>query len=453
MALAFGLLLCSAARAQQVAGDPGLQETLRALEARVEALTERIAELEGERDAARAGNATPQVLTAPAAPSDTNTERHPQDATSVPGTVAIGPGVPAWPVASGGQTARVTLSGQLNRALLWGDDGLTSKLRNVDNNQSSTRLRIFAVGQLDANTFVGGQVETELRSNSSARIHLQDDGPNSSESSTFTERQIEAIVYSKVYGRLRIGQGSTASDESTQADLADTGIIGGVQVSDFDGGFQFRTRDSNQAGPAVGSVFNYFAGLGRDDRIRYDTPSWRGFSFAASAVDGGAWDMALRYAGQTGRVRLIAALAYADATSRDNPLPAVTALDSRQISGSLSLLVRPLGLSVTVAAGTRDVDYMDSNGADLDPGLWYGKLGWQGRLVEFGATALSLDFAQNRSLSFDGDVARAYGFQAVQHIDRIGTDLYFGFRHQTLDRRGAQFEPLNAFMSGMRVRF
>jgi hypothetical protein len=235
--------------------------------------------------------------------------------------------------------------------------------------------------------------------------------------------------------------------------LADTGIIGGVQVSDFDGGFQFRSKGDDAAGPAVSSVFNYFAGLGRDDRIRYDTPSWRGLSVAASAVDGGAWDAAIRYAGQTEQVRLIAALAYADATSRDNPLPAVTALGSRQFSGSLSLLVRPLGLSMTLAAGTRDVNYTDSNGAQLDPSLWYGKIGWQGRLLEFGDSALSVDFAQNKSLSLHGDVARAWGFQAVQHIDRIGTDLYLGYRHQTLDRRGTQFEPLDVFMSGMRVRF
>jgi len=94
-------------------------------------------------------------------------------------------------------------------------------------------------------------------------------------------------------------------------------------------------RIRGDPGPAVTNVFNYFSGLGRDDRIRYDAPSWHGITPSVSAADGGAWDIALRHAGESDNFRVVGALAYADATSRDDPLPAVTPLDSKQLSGSL----------------------------------------------------------------------------------------------------------------------
>ena len=448
------LLIAIPVRAAESTDDNAeLLQAVRALEERIEAMSRRIVDLEAERNAARQDAANAGKLKAPAAPSDTNSARNPQDATSLPGTVAIGPSAPAWPVASGGETARVTLSGQINRALLYGDDGEISKVRNVDNNNSSTRLRIFAMGEINPDTFVGGQIETEIRSNSSASVSLLADGSNSAASTSFTERQIEFILFSRRYGRLRLGQGSTASDESTQADLSDTALAGYVQVSDFNGGFQFRETNTGDPGPAVTNVFNYFSGLGRDDRIRYDAPSWHGITPSVSAADGGAWDIALRHAGESDNFRVVGALAYADATSRDDPLPAVTPLDSKQLSGSLAMLYRPLGLSLSLAAGKRDTDFTDSQGNPMHPRLRYAKLGWQHRFFSVGNTAFSIDFAQNKSLALAGDVARASGFQAVQHFDRIGTDLFFGYRDERLDREGMSFQPLRAVMSGLRVRF
>jgi len=90
------------------------------------------------------------------------------------------------------------------------------------------------------------------------------------------------------------------------------------------------------------------------------------------------------------------------------------------------MLYRPLGLSLSLAAGKRDTDFTDSQGNPMHPRLRYAKLGWQHRFFSVGNTAFSIDFAQNKSLALAGDVARALRFQAVQHFDRIGTDLFFG---------------------------
>jgi hypothetical protein len=59
-----------------------------------------------------------------------------------PGVPGASPKTPAAAMASGGNRVMLALSGQVDRALLWGDDGRNSNLRNVDNNNSSTRFRI-----------------------------------------------------------------------------------------------------------------------------------------------------------------------------------------------------------------------------------------------------------------------------------------------------------------------
>src|SRR5205823_12420333 len=86
------------------------------------------------------------------------------------------------------------------------------------------------------------------------------------------------------------------------------GGAGGKLVLSPDGAF----------GPAVGSVFNFFGGLVRDARIRYDTPVWEGLQFSTSYVDGGAYDAALRLGRSFEGFRLIAAVAGVDATHRNH---------------------------------------------------------------------------------------------------------------------------------------
>jgi hypothetical protein len=222
------------------------------------------------------------------------------------------PPVPAAPVASGGDKVRLSISGQVDRMLLFGSDGKTSNVRNVDNNNSSTRLRIVGEATITDTASGGVNIETELRPNPSSATPLTQNLPQPASVATFTVRQAEAYMQDTRYGGVRLGFGSSASYLTTQVDLSGTALVSFAQVSDFDGGFAFRQRGPARVpaaggtfvaspdgayGPAVGAVFNYFDGLSRDDRIRYDTPSWHGFGLATSFVDGGAFDIALRYAG------------------------------------------------------------------------------------------------------------------------------------------------------------
>ena len=421
---------------------------------------------------------------------------------ATPGSV---PPVAAAPVSSGGDRVKLSVSGQIDRAVIYGNDGKASNVRNVDNEISSTRLRFVGEGLLTDTTTGGTNLEAEIRPNSSATTTLTQNLPQPASTASFTVRQAEAYFQNPAWGGVRLGFGSTATYQTVENDLSGTFTAAYPNVSDMDGGFAFRQRhtalvpSSSTAfvsspagayGPAVGAVYNFFGGLGRDDRIRYDTPAFDGFQFATSLIDGGAADVAVRYAGEFDKNQFVAAIGFADADARkhiafapisgfpgaptnlygyagvptgangstDLGTPAtpnsgdVSANGSKQVDGSFSFLAYN-GLSLTMAGGYRDVNYVDPIGKKISPILIYTKLGYRWKWLPYGDTAVSVDYTENDEVQFAGDTARAYGTGVVQYLDPLATELFMEGKYETLSRTFAQYDGMFALWSGARVRF
>ena len=384
---------------------PGSAQTLDELKAQIQEMSKRLQELETKQDQLEKKT----------------------DETSVDSRTVI----------SGKQGVKLTVSGQVNRGVLYADNGDSSDIFHVDNDNSSTRVRFIGTGQLTDDITVGSQIEVQFESNSTAAIRIDQDssaGPNN-----FTERKLELYVDSGRFGRLWLGQGDTASNGTSEVDLSGTNVIAYSGIADMAGGIAF--SDDNVLGPRINQVFSNFDGLSRDDRIRYDTPSFSGFKGSVSAIEGGAADAAIRFAGEISGTKVVAAAAFANANSKD-------ANDFTQYNGSVSVLT-PIGISVTAAAGTRDLDRVSGD----DPIFYYGKLGYTFDVVEFGATSVGIDYAAVDDLDQDGDEARSYGIFAVQRYDKIGADLYIGARNHEFDRPSANFDDVVAILVGAKVRF
>jgi hypothetical protein len=409
--------------------------------------------------------------------------------------------VAAAPISSGGDKVKLSLSGQVDRALLYGDDGKSTAIRNVDNIISSTRFRLLGEARPFADdTVIGSNLEMEIRPNLSNQQTIEQSLPQAAGNIFPTIRQADVYAANQDYGGVRLGFGSTASYLTNEFDLSGTFIAHYVGAAEMDGGFSFRQNGAAMVpngpggklvlspngafGPAVGSVFNNFGGLGRDDRIRYDTPVWEGLQFAASYVDGGSYDAALRMGREIGEFRIIAAIAGMDAEHRPHTpttnlgyagVPAgdvdgtslgginaapngpnladVSPNGSRQFDGSFSVL-HTSGISLTMAGGVRDPDYRDPLGRQLSPNLFYTKLGWQHDFWSFGRTAFGVDFTQQDEVIFAGDIARSYSIGIVQNIDAAALELFFAVDRETLNRTiGGAFLPIYAAWTGARVRF
>jgi hypothetical protein len=357
---------------------------------------------------------------------------------------------------------KLKLYGQVNRAVLYADDGNDSKVYFVDNKNSSTRFGLDAKGTVDGSDLVfGSKLEAEIASNSSTDVNqeLERTSPV-----TFNERHMDFWVEGG-FGRFSIGQGNMASNETSEVDLSGTTVIGYSSVEDLAGGIYFFNNAKNSLidtpavpatpttpekaakyNPKVKDVFDNFDGLSRDDRVRYDTPKFGGFQASTSVTSLNAWDVALRYNADFGGTKLAAAAAYAsmgDGTKVAGGDPVT------QVNGSVSVLM-PFGLSVTGAYGQQSLD--DAARKD-DPMFWYAKLGYTAKLLFQGSTTFAVDYSASNDVKADKDEATTMGAFVVQRFDNYGTELYLGYRTYALDRTAKDFADVSALMGGARVKF
>ena len=341
-------------------------------------------------------------------------------------------------------------SGQVNRAVLWADNGEVDDTFFVDNDNSSTRLRAVAGGRINCDLKVGAQIEVQFESNSSAAVRFDqggDPGPNN-----FTERKLEVWFDSEMWGRLWLGQGDTASNGTSEVDLSGTSVIAYSAVEDLAGGLEFEN------GQRIGGSFSNYDGLSRDDRIRYDTPKIAGFQLSTSFTDDNEWDIALRFAQKFEGHKFAAAISYVDG-DRDKGFSS-----DYQMSGSASLLFAN-GLNFTFAAGMQEDE--GTGAGQRDTYFVYGKAGWIFDVFEWGHTAVAFDITYVENEARTGDESWAYGAFVVQKIDWVGTELYAGVRVYETEHSAAVLvagtnfpaiatsdpDAVIAVMSGARVKF
>lgn len=355
------------------------------------------------------------------------------------------------PVKRGKKGISLTLSGQVNRGVLFYDDGSKSDIRSVDNDNSSTRVRFVGKGKINEEWSAGTLIEVQFESNSTANVNQLNErgvGPDS-----FTQRKLELWFQSDTLGRLTLGQGDTASNGTSERDLSGTTVIGYSGISDLAGGLIVRNSGTNSLGvdlnadgdfadagestnTNLGSAFSNLDGLSRDDRIRYDTPRVAGFHVGASVIEGNRWDASLDYKGKLAGLKLDGAVAFSKRRE-----------DVKRINGSFSALHAPSGLSLTVAAG------QDKMTGPRDPVFYYIKGGYQANLVSWGKTAFSVDYYKAEEMVVNRDDSTSFGVQLVQNIDRVATELYIGFRNYDYDQRGTNFDDVSAILAGARIKF
>lgn len=327
---------------------------------------------------------------------------------------------------------KFSISGQINRGLLFFDDGGDTGTLFVDNDNSSTRLR--ATLSYDFGNFtISGHTEYEFEFSSTASVNQI----NTDDSvSVANERKFEIIIDGG-FGRLSFGQGDSASNSTSEVDLSGTAVVGYSGIADFAGGLLLRDGAGALTTSRIGNFFSNLDGNSRIERIRYDTPSYKGITASFSLGQDDQEDIALRYRGDYGDYNVAAAISYNTTNSRD------------RLNGSVSALHKPTGISLTFASGNDDLD-----GSTRDPGFNYVKVGYQTKdLVPWGRTSFAIDYYDGSDIGSAGSDSESIGLFAVQNLDRFDTELYAGYRTYSVDAPGETFQDLDGFLIGARFRF
>ncbi|MCI5191660.1 MAG: porin [Candidatus Electrothrix sp. AU1_5] len=343
----------------------------------------------------------------------------------------------ALEIKSGYDKVNLKLYGQINRAIMAVDDGKDNKFFHVDNTNSESRIGLKAKVAASDALSVGANLEAQWQSNPSDKVSMNEEGV----SADLKERKIEVYFDFKKFGKVSLGKGQMASDDTSEIDLSGTSLAGNVGMADVGGGFYF--YDNDKKGLKVSNVFNQMDGLSKKNRVRYDSPNLAGFSLGVSSGEKEMADIAMTYSGKfADGIKLKAGLAYSDPGT-----------DHTQINGSVSVLFG-FGLNLTVAGGTRDLDTMPAGGDD--PTFMYGKVGYKTKLFSVGPTACSFDYGvyENITNQDTEEQGTGYGVQLVQKLSDYNTELFAAYRNLELeDNTGADYEPISLTMGGVRLKF
>lgn len=268
--------------------------------------------------------------------------------------------------------------GQINRAVMFWDDGRGRRAYFVDNETSSSRIGAAGDVAVDGDVKVGYRVEFDLRPTLSSLVSNGDRRGDLDEGA-LRVRQANVYVEDARFGRITGGQQSPATDDITLINL-------GSQMSDaalhYNTGFQIR--------PPVPTVFNltwedlaHTVDTKRGLFVRYDTPTINGFLFSVSAGEEEVVDAALRYAAANAAFQFAGGIGFY--RNGEN--------DVSDVRGSASLLHLPTGLFTSLAGGIREDDgatiKVDSTGT-----FFFAQGGLKARPFSFGATTIYGEYAQ-----------------------------------------------------------
>lgn len=323
------------------------------------------------------------------------------------------------------KTMSLTVSGHVNRAIQFRDNGSQSGVLHVTNNLSRSRVRWIGEGRINDDLTAGTRIELGNQSAISSRQDLGDSA-DADGAAALDERQIELTLSSKMLGKLSVGQGDSASEDTAGADLSGTGLA--TLTGDpflLAGGEAFQVNGA-ALNRTVGDVFSIFGGAGRLDRLRYDTPAFAGLTLALSHHNADRWDAGLHYGATFGGVKIAAGLGYADDESRNF---------NKTFVGSLSVLF-PMGLSIAVGGET------------------HGKIGYRFHHFALGETRLAVEYSAVNDRVGVNEKATYYGAAAVQLIEPLGAELYLAYHRFSLDI-GAAAEPddIGVVTAGARFKF
>jgi hypothetical protein len=296
----------------------------------------------------------------------------------------------ATTVRKGNRRVSLTLSGQVNRSILYWNDSFDQDIYSVDNAISNSRFRLTGTGKIDADLTAGFYVEMDMTIG--ARSHqvsqLDDDGfgqIGGAGDSVLGWNQAYWYINSNHFGRLSVGRLSTTTAGIGIIDLSNTGVIANSQPFLWGGGFftrnglgQFGLSWGNLcggpsaatsvlpptivAGTASAGPYGTDCGihaLSRRDGVMYTTPTWHGFTFGASWGENDFWDASARYAAEWFGFRVAAGVGYRRFEDREPDIPTpllpttspksgkLDDTDRRQWIGSASLMHIPTGLFVS----------------------------------------------------------------------------------------------------------
>src|SRR4051794_32150902 len=241
----------------------------------------------------------------------------------------------------GNRKMSLTISGQVNKVVMWWDDGKSSgTYYGLDNINSSTRFVFSGNAKVTPKVTMGYEwmIEQSGGGRTDGVSQLDEDGKkgagsplgnnvsfnqqNGNSDAYLTVRRAAFFVQHEDLGRVTVGRYNEAGAVTT-IDL--TGSIGfAVGSSSFGNvppGFYVRGKNGQYFNMTWSNIVDPAADNGRVELVRYDSPIWHGFTYSASIAEAGdVWGTMLRYAGEFNGFQIAAGAGVEQSRDRATPV-------------------------------------------------------------------------------------------------------------------------------------
>jgi len=349
------------------------------------------------------------------------------------------------------------ISGWINEAAVFFDDGQSSDVVQVSDNGTTLGSRITISGSADlpgTNGWTAG-FETIIEPNQTNNTPLIFSNQDAGGFGKFDDANGQAIgiLGSSVnvggyWGKVTMGLQSMPTDNI--AVLADPSLTLWSSISPVFRGNGFTVRgfggsQNGVAGVVLGSFLSCLTapglsgagGIGLDcngiyrNGIRYDLPALGPVNVAIGYANDDVYDIAAKYSGQLGRINTILHLGYAINQGGGTIAGGVALQEAENFQVQLGLMDPQTGLFGTFAYQNEDADTAVANVGD-DTDAWWLKVGIKKQWFSPGDT--SLDFQYGSYNDQFGGINTQLGFTAGtglvddSEVERIGfaVNQYFG---------------------------
>ena len=423
----------------------------------------------------------------------------------------------ATTVRKGNRKVSLTISGFVSTSVVFWNDGTQKDMYIGDPGNGGSRFRFVGTAKISPQMSAGFLYEFAANANSGLASNQLNGGdrlgnsgaPQSAAlappyqgcgnavaattisatntSGCATVRDATVWLRHNQLGMIKVGHGSTATDNLILIDVGGQGVAGTPDIALHQGGFLIRGKNSVLSGVAWNGAIRGHESFdtARRDHVLYETPTLLGFSLQAAVANDNYWDVALRYAGEFGGFRVAAGVGYLEDTGFNAPFQQNQAagflcttncdVKSKEIKGSASVMHVPTGLFVTGAAANRELSGSFSNTAAQYSGpdvrMYHIAAGIGQNWFGIGKTVLFGEYGEHKGglaqLAFLGAAGYAanpigtgsgfctsidgvntggaascdskvttWGINLVQYIDAAAMEVFVGYKNYSLSTNG-----------------
>lgn len=331
----------------------------------------------------------------------------------------------------GNRKVSLTISGWVNQQVTWWDDGGEQNVYVHDiGNTLGSHVRFSGQANITPGWSAGYVLQLEAMSADGLTLNqFNDNGTNPGSVSAL---QSYWFIKSETLGKLSVGRLSQASDNAAMLVDGSGSLVPANWVAFDANGFFVRNASTGLLtnitwGQAGGCTWGDCNGVPLN-AVRYDTPSFGGFSASASWGEDDFWDVAARYAGEFAGFRIAAASAYSE--SDDFDVQGSNGIDTTKYIQA-GLYVQHIG---TGLFGLANWGRFDSDEVAFDDStIWYFKGGLRQRFSSLGHTVFYGEYLMNNDGANTGSDLTVWGLGAVQEIDAAAMSVWVKYRHASVD--------------------